>query len=1201
MSRFGSAIWFRSACGAVGILVVSWAVAPAADGQRESVPPSVNVPLLTHWAFDEDTGDVIHDSASDSARHVTAQVPRTRGVLGMAAELAGAHQLQAPPLAAAATLPEIAFSAWVKPTELSGFRELYRQECAERLLFSFQNSGTVLSLGLNINGYIECDATLDPTQVLDGAWHHAAATFDGRVMRVYLDGAEIAHLDRTGPIATNAEVPAFIGSSGGAGEHWQGGLDDLRIYQRALTAAQVQQLYQGGIESLAARLQQLEQAASQLYRPQATLAATLVNFRRALREHRDAPLDRDLVGLLLAKMKADFARDYADFLQATGNTPFEYLTAANHDGLSATVGRLVELMLEYQPLTDDQRRRMTPEQQAYWAESQRIEAEFTQLTRAGAAADDSPAWIEIMLEAGRRVQQRPAVSEAVAPYRRPETPPTRDLPAPEAREALQRDWLHQADGNPTRDRILAEIRWTQQLAERLAGSGAQLAALAEELQALEKLQQQAAQVQGPDAELFFRVREVKRRIVFRNPAVDFQQVLFVDMPFPAGSEWPHETRHRLGYMAVPGGRLLVLDGLSPDGHLRQLMPQVPLHGSFWRPDLSWDAQQVLFCFQPHNEKSFHLYEINIDGSGLRQLTDGPYDDLDPIYLPDGQHLMFSTTRGHTYVRCMPPTNAFVLARCDVDGKNIYLVSQNNEPDYLPSVLDDGRVVYTRWEYTDKPLWRAQKLWTVNPDGTQVNTLWGNQSVWPDLLKDARQLPGSRRIMFTGSAHHNWFSGSVGIIDPTRGFNFPDGITKITADVEWPESGNGPVDPIESSAYHASGVYGAYYSPFPLSERDFLVSANRNGKFVLYLMDVDGNRELVYEGTHQILHAIPVRPRTRPPVLADRVEWPTVQDQLTPKSGVIFSTNVYEGAPDVLRGKARYLRVLHIEPKTYTYWYKRPYLSTGPVVSVVQSEGVKRILGTVPIEADGSVMFHAPPGTALHFQLLDERYRAMQTMRSFTGVMPGERRGCTGCHESHSRVPEYQGSTLAQAQQPRDITPPPWGDESVSYPRFVRPVLDQYCLKCHQGDGEGSKVLDLTARPGFLSFDENYMLFTGNPSWGAPYQKPANPPPGFGIANMIMVEGYHTLDPAAYRTPQPMTYLSYNSHLIELAASGQHYDVRVDPESLQRLIAWVDTMCPYLGSEEVRELDDPEFQGVDWLSIRPRIKTAPTIVRPGPVD
>ena len=160
------------------------------------------------------------------------------------------------------------------------------------------------------------------------------------------------------------------------------------------------------------------------------------------------------------------------------------------------------------------------------------------------------------------------------------------------------------------------------------------------------------------------------------------------------------------------------------------MPQPPLHGSFWRPDVSFDAQKVVFCFKPHNEKSFHLYEINVDGSGLVQLTDGLYDDFDPIYLQDDQHILFSTTRGHTYVRCMPPTNAFVLARCDRDGKNIYLISANNEPDYLPSVMNDGRVIYTRWEYTDKPLWRAQKLWTINPDGTQVSTTGATRACGP---------------------------------------------------------------------------------------------------------------------------------------------------------------------------------------------------------------------------------------------------------------------------------------------------------------------------------------------------------------------------------------------------------------------------------------------------------------------------------------
>ena len=172
-------------------------------------------------------------------------------------------------------------------------------------------------------------------------------------------------------------------------------------------------------------------------------------------------------------------------------------------------------------------------------------------------------------------------------------------------------------------------------------------------------------------------------------------------------------------------------------------------------------------------------------------------------------------------------------------------------------------------------------------------------------------------MFTGSAHHNWFSGSVGIIDPTKGNNFPHGLTKVTADVAYPESGNGPVDPIESPRYHASGSYGAYYSPYPLSETDFIVSANRGGKFVLLLMDVDGNRELIYEGVHNIFHAIPLKARTKPPVLDDRVAWPKPDERERPVGGVIYSANVYQGAPPELAGKARFLRVLKIEHKTYT--------------------------------------------------------------------------------------------------------------------------------------------------------------------------------------------------------------------------------------------------------------------------------------------
>jgi hypothetical protein len=306
----------------------------------------------------------------------------------------------------------------------------------------------------------------------------------------------------------------------------------------------------------------------------------------------------------------------------------------------------------------------------------------------------------------------------------------------------------------------------------------------------------------------------------------------------------------------------------------------------------------------------------------------------------------------------------------------------------------------------------------------VNTLWGNQSVWPDVLKDARSIPGSRRVMFTGSAHHNWFGGSVGIVDPDKGLNFPHGLTKVTADVAWPECGNGPVDPVESPSYHASGRYDAYYSPYPLSEQDFMVSASRNGKFALYLMDTDGNRELIYEGAHHILHALPLKARARPPVVPDAVEWPAEKDRLKPHEGVLYSADVYQGAPEELRGKAKFLRVLSIDHKTYTSWNSRPYLSTGPVVSGVQSEGVKRILGTVPVEEDGSVAFYAPAGTPLHFQLLDGEQRALHTMRSFANLMPGERRGCLGCHESHSRAPAVVSKGKALARAPSAITPPP---------------------------------------------------------------------------------------------------------------------------------------------------------------------------------
>ncbi len=1173
-------------CSAVPVLLIVFLVA----GQR--TPDTV-----AHWSFEP--GAVATNGGGVPGLNLVmdGEPASFPGVHGSALWLQGSHALRATEGGLPSLERGVTLSAWVLPTDLGVYREILRQECGRRVLFSFQHDGTILSLGLNIDGYVECDGSIDPARVLDGEWHHCAGTFDGTTMRVYLDGVEVASLERPGTIATDPDAPVFVGSSSGTSEHFQGGLDELALHSRAFTADEVRAAYEAGATSISERAAEALRRMEGVYEQAPSLAETIARTSRNLREE-GYDLAPDVAWAVGRRLAERFPEGVSLLRQTTGRAPIDYLLEVSPERLREDAERAVALRLEYAPLTESQWAHTPAAEAEEWRSALKLRDRLDDLVAAADPTD--PGWLALILECGAAIDFRPVVAEAVAPYVEPSTPETRDLTPSEAREALERDWLHQADGNPSPERIRQEIGWASELAARIESAHGDVD-FADEHAELAELARTVDGLEEPSADLYFRVREVKRRIALANPVVDFDSVLFVDMPYPQGSEWPHETRHRLGYMAVPGARLMVLKGLGPEGHLRQLMPQEPLHGSFWRPDLSWDAQRVLFCFKPHNEKSFHLYEIGIDGGEPRQITYGPYDDLDPIYLPDGEHILFSTTRGHTYVRCMPPTNAYPLARTDLRGENIYIVSRANEPDYLPSVMDDGRVLYTRWEYTDKPLWRAQSLWTMRPDGTQVSVFWGNQSVWPDLLKDARGIPGSDRVMFTGSAHHGWFSGSVGIIDPRIGLNFPDGLTKVTADVEWPECGNGPVDPVESERYHSSGQYWGYYSPYPLSEKDFIVSASRNGKFVLYLMDVEGNRELIYEGAHNVLHALPVRPRPVPPILGDTVDWPTRETRDHPTPGMLYSDNVHEGLPEEVQGRAKYLRILTIQHKTYTYWHKRPYASTGPVVSMVQSEGVKRVLGTVPIEPDGSVSFEAPSGVALHFQILDENHRALQTMRSFTGVMPGERRGCLGCHEMHSRTPAYSGTSMAVQREPSEIAPLPWSDDTVSYDRYVQPVLDRYCGECHQGDGEARSVLDLTRRPGFGEFDEPYVTLLGAPTWGAPYQPPADPPPGFGIAGVLMVEGFSTVDPAAYVTPAPMTTLSYRSPLIDLVSSGEHYGVRVDDESLLRLILWVDAMGPYRGEEEVRAIPDPEFQGIDWLAIRPLVKSAPTIVRPGPVD
>ena len=802
-------------------------------------------------------------------------------------------------------------------------------------------------------------------------------------------------------------------------------------------------------------------------------------------------------------------------------------------------------------------------------------------------------------------------------------PPTEPVSAEAARAAVESDWRAQRGEMPWPEAVADQTRRLARILERQASklSPSELASRRRRLEATIKMASEAAD--GRPERAWLALRALKREWLLSDPEVDFTSIVCIDIPYPTSD---HQTHSRNAHTSVVGGRLLVLDGLGPDAHLRKLTPQTGGPATFWRPDVSYDGQRVLFCMRSGSgaRDTFNLYEMGIDGGGLRQITNGDYDDYDPIYAPDGG-IIFTTTRCNQFLPCGGSTyRMFVLARCDADGKNIYFLSSNHESDYHPTFLPDGRILYTRWEYYDKSVSRVHCLWTCKPDGTASSAYWGNQSKWPDILWNARPIPHSEKVLFASGGHHNAFSGSLGIVNVREGANYPDGLYTLTPEVPWVEIGRGPKDRAYNPEFPPPSCYQGYLTPFPVGRNLFLVSARRGYTIdirtepdvrfhSLYLMDYDGNMELLYTGRFNILHAQPIRPRPRPPVLPSRVQWPgrMTRPEHRPADGIFYSADVYEGT-GIARGKVRSLRVMDADSRTfgapqqglvYGWQLSQPYSKAGamPVfdivtevpVSFLYADSTKRVLGTVPVEPDGSVNFRAPPLRTLYFQLLDENGLCLQTMRSAVHVMPGEVRGCVGCHETRPATPTVREMVpLAMLRPPSKIEPPPWGDESVSFPRFVQPVLDRHCISCHNSDKtEGG--FDLTHRTEDpLDFSWPYVrLVFGDWSPGRDVRETS-------IANPIFPGLTYPNPQVKYPTQEtvvpPMTAMSYRSRLVHLATSGEHHGVKVSPLEAQRLIAWVDALCPYNGLEELLSRPDPAPHHSAAFPFPSKMMTAPMV-------
>ena len=798
-------------------------------------------------------------------------------------------------------------------------------------------------------------------------------------------------------------------------------------------------------------------------------------------------------------------------------------------------------------------------------------------------------------------------------------------------EQVRGDWMAQRG----KEALAAAAAWdewarTDRILRRQTAEGQTGAA--ERRGRLTALKARLNTVTAKNAEgLYFDLRALKRECLLGDAQIDFTSVLCIDNPYVQGSEAFHEIRHRTENCASFGGRLRVIEGLGPTAAARTLAPQSGASAAFWRPDLSFDAKNVLFCMRLTNEPTYHLYEMNADGSGVRQITKGAYNDLDPIYIPDGS-IAFSTSRCNQYLRCGDSKfRMFILARCDKDGKNIYFISANNEADFTPTLLPDGRILYTRWEYVDREVNRLQSLWTVNPDGTGASAYWGNQSYWPDMQLNARPIPGTQRVLLHAPGHHNIYDGPLAVIDQAEGMNYPDGVYNLTPHVPWSEVGAGPKDQVFNADFAAPACYQAFQTPFPVGKDLFLVSA-RTGEgtvlardpkpalFKLYLMDYDGNMELLYSGAHNLLHAQPVRARTRPNVITSKVKWPGKMQRpdQEPDGVLLYSADVCEGT-SIPRGLVKALRVMEISSVTYSDcagWRSsmresEPYRNAGavpmqawqlpgsPAISFLYDEGPKRVLGTVPVEKDGSVYFRIPAVRSVYFQLLDEQGRCLQTMRSFTHGMPGEIRGCVGCHETRRDSPIPSTASLAMRRGVSQPTPPPWGDATVSFPRFVQPTLDRHCIRCHGGK-EPKAGLDLTHRAEperTVSWPYVLLVFGQNPkSLDESVEKT--------IAGPLFP--YHAYPNPAWKVVSqdtvvpPMTALSYKSKLVRYATSGKHHEVKVSPEEETRLVAWVDALCPYLGLEEILSRPDmpaDTYYAVDMyrgLSYPALLSTAPVV-------
>lgn len=629
----------------------------------------------------------------------------------------------------------------------------------------------------------------------------------------------------------------------------------------------------------------------------------------------------------------------------------------------------------------------------------------------------------------------------------------------------------------------------RKLAADLRSAGVDTAACQRELDAVaQAAQAQSSVADASTGDLYIRARQAVRTLALSNPALDFDSILFVKR---APGFYSHISDQNYSWWQRCGGGIYILEGFKTDSPRVRCLTGNFAPGSFLSPELSYDGKKVLFSYsryypdrQPMKNKLdkdaqaedsfFHVFEMNLDGSELRQITHGKYDDIFARYLPDGELVFLSTRRGtalqcgkasaeattratlpDSYVRCggnsYRPVAIYTLHTMDSAGQNMRAISAFESFEWDPCVASDGRILYARWDYVDRTNTPFMKLWSTNPDGTGVQIVFGNYTVSPHCIFEARPIPNSKKLLCTAAGHHSITAGSLIILDPTLGIlDGQEPITRLTPEVCFPETEGWP------QTY--------FNSPWPLSETYYLCSwsnlpqlreghTNPPNAMGIYLYDAFGNLEPLYRDANiSSMCPIPLRPRPVPPVVPSRTDW------AGPQEGRFLLQNVYEGLPASAAGTIARLRIVAMPIKT------QPVMNS-PVIGVTVEDPGKCVLGTVPVEKDGSAYFRAPSGVGVFFQALDANNQAVQTMRSITYVQAGTTSACIGCHEGRNQSPHVADKPLAMLREPSKIAPDVDGSWPLQFSRLIQPALDKNCVSCHSPGTAGKQADPQAGKPG----------------------------------------------------------------------------------------------------------------------------------------